>query len=469
MNLAVFPSASRVAASTPAERDRAVDVARIASLLVVMFGHCFLVLATITASSQLWVGNVLGELPALRPVTWLLQVMPLFFFAGAASATYGLDRSRAGETTGKAPPWGVWLFTRAQRLCRPVFAYLAVWSLALGATRMLAGPAAGARLGEQCVAMLWFIGVYLIILACVPALVRLSSARGFVALVVALLALTAAFDCARIRFDNLAWGLPNFLSVWLIPAVIGVAYARRYITPKSAVVIAAAVFLLNIVVVAVGPYEIALVVTGNEGLSNVTPPTIVLGLHCVWMCLLFAAAAERIGGWARRASVWRWVAIGNGGAMTLYLWHIPTIVATILLLHVAGIDVVSPAQPGFWVLMIVRAAVFAVVMAMAFVLLLPLEHRRLRWWDDRIAAGGGRATAIGVLVCAAGLAILLMAKQSLGTETGWWALLGFLVALSSARALASDTMEEQLVPMTREYEEPLARESSAESSTVPAE
>jgi len=26
-----------------------------------------------------------------------------------------------------------------------------------------------------------------------------------------------------------------------------------------------------------------------------------------------------------------------------------------------------------------------------------------------------------------------------------------------------------LVPMTREYEEPLARESSAESSTVPAE
>ena len=117
--------------------------------------------------------------------------------------------------------------------------------------------------------------------------------------------------------------------------------------------------------------------------------------------------------------------------MTLYLWHIPTIVATILLLHVAGIDVVSPAQPGFWVLMIVRAAVFAVVMAMAFVLLLPLEHRRLRWWDDRIAAGGGRATAIGVLVCAAGLAILLMAKQSLGTETGWWALLGFLVALSS--------------------------------------
>ena len=108
-------------------------------------------------------------------------------------------------------------------------------------------------------------------------------------------------------------------------------------------------------------------------------------------------------------------------------------------------------------------------MAMAFVLLLPLEHRRLRWWDDRIAAGGGRATAIGVLVCAAGLAILLMAKQSLGTETGWWALLGFLVALSSARALASDTMEEQLVPMTREYEEPLARESSAESSTVPAE
>ena len=39
--------ADRVAAETPADRDRAVDVARLGALVVVMFGHCALLLATI--------------------------------------------------------------------------------------------------------------------------------------------------------------------------------------------------------------------------------------------------------------------------------------------------------------------------------------------------------------------------------------------------------------------------------------
>ncbi|GED97358.1 acyltransferase family protein [Gordonia crocea] len=460
---AVFPSANRVARDTPTERDRAVDVARIASLLVVMFGHCFLVLATLTGSS-LWVGNVLGEMPALRPITWILQVMPLFFLAGATSAAYGLDRAAP-----RRQPWGLWLFTRAQRLCRPVFVYLALWSLALAATRVILGPTAGAQLGEQCVALLWFIGVYLAVLAFVPALTRLSSPRSFAVLVVALLGLAAVADAARIRFDSLVPGMPNFLIVWLIPVVIGVAYSRRYLTTATALVMAAAAFVATIVLVAAGPYELALVVTGNETMSNVTPPTLVLGLHCVWMSLLFVAAADRIGRWAQRPHVWRWVAIGNGGAMTLYLWHIPAIVAAILILHTAGLDVYSPEQAGFWPLMALRALVFAVVMTLVFAALLPVEHRRLPWWDDRVTAAGGRAVAMGALVCAGGVAILLMAKQSLGDPVGWAALVVFVVTLGSARAVASARMEPQLVRDDREYEEPLARASSAESSPVPAE
>ena len=42
--------ADKVAAETPADRDRAVDVARLAALVVVMFGHCALLLATIDKS-----------------------------------------------------------------------------------------------------------------------------------------------------------------------------------------------------------------------------------------------------------------------------------------------------------------------------------------------------------------------------------------------------------------------------------
>ena len=144
-------------------RDRAVDVARLAALVVVMFGHCALLLATIDTSG-LRIGNLLGELPAIAPITWVVQVMPLFFLAGGAAGAYGWH---------SGTPWGTWLFTRAQRLCRPVFWYLAAWTVGLLVARMTLGAESAAGLGRECVALLWFLGVYLVVLAFVPALTRL--------------------------------------------------------------------------------------------------------------------------------------------------------------------------------------------------------------------------------------------------------------------------------------------------------
>src|SRR4051794_41812909 len=103
------PGTSAVADDTAPLRDRAIDVARLAALVVVMFGHCALLLATIDADG-LHIGNLLGELPAIRPVTWLVQVMPLFFLAGGAAG--GLGR-------GSRAPWGTGVFNRAQRACPP--------------------------------------------------------------------------------------------------------------------------------------------------------------------------------------------------------------------------------------------------------------------------------------------------------------------------------------------------------------
>src|SRR5215218_5923584 len=123
------PDARAVAESTKPDRDRAVDVARLAALVVVMFGHCALLLATIDTSG-LRIDNLLGELPAITPITWVVQVMPLFFLAGGAAGAYGWH---AGM------PWGTWLFTRAQRLCRPVFWYLAAWSVGLVVARITLG------------------------------------------------------------------------------------------------------------------------------------------------------------------------------------------------------------------------------------------------------------------------------------------------------------------------------------------
>lgn len=423
---APVPDARTVAETTKPDRDRAVDVARLAALVVVMFGHCALLLATID-SGGLRIGNLLGDMPSLAPITWVVQVMPLFFLAGGAAGAYGW---REGTQ------WGTWLFTRAQRLCRPVFWYLAFWTIALLTAGMILGADSAVGLGRECVALLWFLGVYLVTLAFVPALTRMRTGRGVTAVVASLLAASALVDGVRMATGVLMSGVANFFIVWLIPIVIGVAYARRLIGVRAALLAAAFAFAAQVLLVIVGPYEVSLVVTGTERMSNVTPPTLLLALHCAWVSCAFVAAAGPVRRWAQRPRVWQAVAVGNGGAMTLYLWHIPAIAVATFALHAMGLDAYDTSAQGFWGLLALRAAIFAVVMAAMFFLLSPLEHRRLPWWDATVRATGTRSTAAGVLICVAGVALVMLAKNGLGGLTGCTLLGCFLGAAVAARVSA---------------------------------
>lgn len=410
----------------PPGRDRAVDVARLGALVVVMFGHCGLLLATIDTSG-VRIGNLLGALPELTPLTWVAQVMPLFFLAGGAAGAYGWRPHR---------PWGAWLLTRAQRLCRPVFWYLAVWSVALGAVYLTMGADSAEALGRESVALLWFVGVYLVVLAFVPALMQMSSGRTAALVVTALLAASAAVDGLRFAVGNPVAGTPNLIVVWLIPAVIGVAYARRMICSRVALAVAAAALGVQVLLAVAGVYEVSLVVTGAERISNVSPPTLLLALQGTWMSCLFVAAAGAIRRWAARPQVWRVVAVGNRGAMTIYLWHIPAIAVTAVTLHAFGLDAYDPHAPGFWGLLVLREVVFAVVMGVTFMLLTPLEQRRLPWWDAPVRPTGARSITTGVLTCLAGGALVVMAKSGLDGVAGWSAFGCFLLAVVAARTSA---------------------------------
>jgi len=159
-------------------------------------------------------------------------------------------------------------------------------------------------------------------------------------------------------------------------------------------------------------------------------------VHCIWMVGVFVAIAGIVERLAERPRVWYVVAVGNGGAMTLYLWHIPAIAVAAFSLNAFGLDAWDVHAPNFWALLALRAVVFAVVMLATFLLLSPLEHRRLPWWDDAVGATGARSTAAGVLVCLAGVAMLLVAKNGLAGADGWVPLACFLVAVLAARACA---------------------------------
>jgi hypothetical protein len=287
------------------------------------------------------------------------------------------------------------------------------------------------------VALLWFLGVYLVVLAFVPALTRLRTGRAVAVLLASLITAVAAIDGIRIAVGTSTAGSANFVIVWLIPVVIGVAYARRLIGPRAALAAAAVAFVAQVVLAMVGPYEISLVVTGMERMSNVSPPTLLLALHCTWMSCAFVATAGAVRRWAARPRIWRLIVVGNGGAMTLYLWHIPAIAVATFVLNAVGLDAYDVDAPGFWALLALRAVVFAAVMAGAFRLLSPLEHRRLPWWDAPVGATGARATAAGALICVSGVALLLLAKHGLSDFAGWTELGCFVVAAGTARLSAS--------------------------------
>jgi hypothetical protein len=317
-----------------------------------------------------------------------------------------------------------------------VFWYLAAWTVGLLIARTVLGADSAARIGRESVALLWFLGVYLVVLAFVPALTRLRTWRGVAVVIVSLLAAATVVDGIRMALGTPESGVLNFLIVWLIPMTIGVAYARRLIDPRAALIVAAGALAAQVVVAVAGPYEVSLVVTGVERMSNVSPPTLLLALHCTWMSFLFVAAAGVIRRWAARPRVWRVVSVGNGGAMTIYLWHIPAIAVAMFTLHAFGLDAYDVDAPGFWGLLALRALVFAVVMAVTFWLLSPLEHRLLPWWDAPVRATGARSTAAGALACLAGVALVLMAKEGLDGEAGWTALGCFLAAAAAARVCA---------------------------------
>jgi hypothetical protein len=246
----------------------------------------------------------------------------------------------------------------------------------------------------------------------------------------------------------------NFVVVWLIPVVIGVAYARQLIGTRVAILAAVAAFTAQLTLVVVGPYEVSLVVTGAEQVSNVSPPTLLLALHCIWMSCAFVALAGAIQRWARRPMVWRVVAAGNAGAMTIYLWHIVAIAIAAFTLHALDLDAYDVTAPNFVALLALRALVFTVVMLVLFRLLSPLERRPLPWWDTPVQAAGVPAGVAGALICMAGVVLVVLAKYGLGDAAGWSALGGFLVLAAAARVVAAATGKtafgEDLIPSRKQ-------------------
>ncbi|AQT79023.1 acyltransferase [Mycolicibacterium litorale] len=423
MNLA-FPTPSDVAAHTPPQRDRALDVIRICALLGVVTGHTVMATSVITDGVLHW-DNLLTTSVFFQAATWLFQIMPLFFFAGAAAslASWGADVR-----------WGQWLMRRCIRLFRPVFYYLTFWAVALTVLHRLLPEHVYDPVAGVSIQLLWFLGAYVLMLAAMPLLARITTAGRLFGAVAAVYATVAAVDILRLADPEYrALGYLNLI-VWLIPGMFGVAYRRGLLRREGALGVASALLAVNVALMVFGPYDLSLVGIDGQRLPNMTPPSLLLAGHAIMMCCLAVAAAPAIGRWARRPRVWWLTAIGNSGAMTLYLWHMPALLGMHLLFDVAG-HPRHPGRPDFLVLSIAQLLLMSLLVAVLFVGLRPLENNPLPGWDGPVAVSGARSVAVGALLCGAGLAILASVKWGL-KDDGLYCVAAMLVALIAARVLA---------------------------------
>ena len=71
----------QMAEATPGSRDRYVDLLRAFSISVVVLGH-WLIAIIYLKDGRVSGENALHVIPGLWLSTWILQVMPLFFFVG---------------------------------------------------------------------------------------------------------------------------------------------------------------------------------------------------------------------------------------------------------------------------------------------------------------------------------------------------------------------------------------------------
>ena len=420
-----FPSPTELADRTPADRDRAIDVIRITALIGVVVGHTVMAISVIRNHVLIW-DNLLTASPVFAAMTWIFQIMPLFFFAGVAACEASW---RPGTN------WGGWLMKRCTRLFRPVFYYFGFWAVTLTVLsavlpRHVYDPIAGVS-----IQLLWFLGAYVLVLAAMPALKRITTTARLATGVAMVYGSIAVIDMIRLHWTAAApLGYLN-LAVWLIPGMFGIAYRRQLLSGRAALGTAVALLAVNVALIHRGPYELSMVGTGDHRLSNTSPPSLLLAGHAIILSALAILAAPAIARWAQRPRVWWLAAIGNSGAMTLYLWHMPVLLGVHLLFDSLGYPR-YPGQPHFLVVSVVQLLIVVAVVAVLFIALRPLENNPLSGWDGVPAITSvWRGTAVGTLLCMAGVATLAAIRWGL-KDDGLICVATMVAALVAARALA---------------------------------
>lgn len=416
--MGLLERAGRLAEATGADRYRYVDFLRVAALGAVVVGHWLVI--DVQLQDGLPTGSsVLGTLRWAHWMTWMFQVIPVFFLIGgyANTASWRSHRRRGGD-------WGTWLHRRAVRLLWPTSIFVAV-----GATLTLIAVALGTPAGllrqaaEGVSIILWFLAAYLGVAALTPLAVDAHDSWGTLFLA-GLVAMVAAADLLRFLAGLEVVAFANYALVWGSFHQLGIAWRGGTATegnrrPLLLAVVAAAGLVAS---VTWGPYPVSMITVPGAEIQNTAPPTLALlffGMTQNGLVLILRRSTGRL---LERMRLWRAVVAGNIVVMSVFLWHVLPVVIVATALWAVGATLPGPVGSTNWVgFRVVWVVLLAVVLVPVVFAVAPFERPPQALEEVSSKRGSSAAslalTLPGVAVASAGLAILTLEGFPAGDES----------------------------------------------------
>ncbi len=396
-NVGIWSQAKELAAQTPGERNRYVDFLRAASILVVITGH-WLIAAPYYRAGELIPSDLLEVQPVTQWLTWIFQVMPIFFIVGGYANAVSLESARR-----RGAGYAEWLSGRLVRLVTPLLLLVAAWAVLAVILHLAGVRGERIQLGSRAAFVpTWFLAIYIMVVLLAPATYSAWRRWGFASF----WTFAAVGALVDVAFFAAGWewlGWSNYFWVWLAVHQLGYAWRDGKVGGQMKLLaISGVALVVLLVLVFPGPYPLAMAGSPDADLSNSRPPKItmlVLGAFQFGLLLAIERPMQRV---LSSVRVWAATVLINGMIMTVYLWHLTVVVIVIALAFAAdGFGMrLEPGTGAWWATRPVWIAfLYAVLLPVALVLA-PSE-RRARGADAKPLGaarlvGGATLTCLGV-------------------------------------------------------------------------
>jgi surface polysaccharide O-acyltransferase-like enzyme len=392
----------------PPARNLAVDLYRVSGVVLIVLGHW---LAGSVTYHDGYFGrqNPLVDQPWTQWLTWIFQAVPTFFlvagYAGAVSWTHRRDTEDVSRQT--------WLRHRLARVLGPTTVYVGLVSAVVVVLDLRHIAGSTLEYAGWAVAMhLWFLAVYLVVVALTP--VAIAAQRRWGLLVPAVLAVgVVAVDAVSLGGHLPHLRLLNYLLCWGALYQLGIAWHDGLLAGRRPALLAGGSAVGLALLIVLGPYPVSMIGVPGQSLQNTDPPsTAMLAFGCAQagLVITLASALNRA---LRAGFVQRLLTTANSNVMALYLWHMIPVVIVAIVGYPAGL-LPQPVEgtAEWWFARLEWVVILALVTVVEMVLLYwgrrffaaplgmlgtPLTDR----WAEPIMLAGAAMAAYGLAFLAA--------------------------------------------------------------------